>query len=65
MILRAELLCRVRNQSLRVLSLCSDIGGRKWVYVISILVYAILNIVSIQHHPGEHREAAYMGTSVC
>lgn len=29
-----------------MLSLSSDIGGRKWVYVISILVYAILNIVS-------------------
>lgn len=23
---------------------CSDIGGRKWVYVVAILVYAILNI---------------------
>lgn len=25
---------------------CSDIGGRKWVYVASITVYAILNFVS-------------------
>lgn len=27
----------------------ADIGGRKWVYVVSILLYAILNIVSGQH----------------
>lgn len=25
----------------------ADMGGRKWVYVVSILMYAILNIVSI------------------
>lgn len=35
------------ERNLRVLSLCSDIGGRKWVYVVSILLYAILNIVSV------------------
>lgn len=58
MILRAELLYRVGEPSFRVLSLCSDIGGRKWVYVISILVYAILNIVSVRHHLGKQKKWA-------